>query len=411
MRFILAKLGLGALRNDPAVRAISWQTLISRVGNGLFMTIEVIYFSHILKFDPQDIAFAIGAGGAASLLMSVPSGIIADRFGAKRTMFAAHMLEAVLLFGFIFIDNFPQLILVNILISIAGTTGHNASSVIISNMGETEDRVHIRAAQRAMANMGIGLGTVLAGIALWLDTRIAYQQAIFLDFLLFLGAAIYIYKLPPTPATLRKGDPITLVALKDWRFLAATILNGIVSLHFVVQGVAVPLWILHETKVPTWWVSVLFVINTVLVTLLQIRFSRGATDLVSSVKKFRLGTAYLMACCVIYALAGHVETWIAVTALVIGMVVHTVGELYTAAGSWSIGFELAVEEHMGQYQGVYSLGWGFGGTFGPAYVTFMVLGFGLAGWTIVGAVFLVSGIVMHALVKAHPNVRTSQAAS
>ena len=278
MRFILAKLGLGALRNDPAVRAISWQTLISRVGNGLFMTIEVIYFSHIMKFDPQDIAFAIGAGGAASLLMSVPSGIIADRFGAKRTMFAAHMLEAALLLGFIFIDNIPQLILINILISFAGTTGHNASGVIIANMGETEDRVHIRAAQRAMANMGIGLGTVLAGVALWLDTRIAYQQAIFLDLLLFLGAAIYIYKLPPTPATLRKGDPISLVALKDWRFLAATILNGIVSLHFVVQGVAVPLWILHETKVPTWWVSVLFVINTVLVTLLQIRFSRGAID-------------------------------------------------------------------------------------------------------------------------------------
>jgi MFS family permease len=375
------------------------------------MTIEVIYFSHILKFDPQDIAFAIGAGGAASLLMSVPSGIIADRFGAKRTMFAAHMLEAALLLGFIFIDNIPQLILINILISFAGTTGHNASGVIIANMGETEDRVHIRAAQRAMANMGIGLGTVLAGVALWLDTRIAYQQAIFLDLLLFLGAAIYIYKLPPTPATLRKGDPISLVALKDWRFLAATILNGIVSLHFVVQGVAVPLWILHETKVPTWWVSVLFVINTVLVTLLQIRFSRGATDLVSSVKKFRLGTAYLMACCVVYALAGGVETWVAITALVIGMIVHTIGELYTAAGSWSIGFELAVEEHMGQYQGVYSLGWGFGGTFGPAYVTFFVLGFGLAGWTFIGAVFLLSGIVMHALVKAHPNARTSEAAS
>jgi MFS family permease len=193
--------------------------------------------------------------------------------------------------------------------------------------------------------------------------------------------------------------------------LAATILNGIVSLHFVVQGVAVPLWILHETKVPTWWVSVLFVINTVLVTLLQIRFSRGATDLVSSVKKFRLGTAYLMACCVVYALAGGVETWVAITALVIGMIVHTIGELYTAAGSWSIGFELAVEEHMGQYQGVYSLGWGFGGTFGPAYVTFFVLGFGLAGWTFIGAVFLLSGIVMHALVKAHPNARTSEAAS
>ena len=408
MRFILAKLGLGSLRNEPAVRAISWQTLISRIGNGLFMTIEVIYFSHVVGFTPAQIAIAIGAGGAASLLMSVPSGVFADRIGAKRAMFVGHMAEAFILLGMLFVSDLWMLIAINVLISIAGTTGHNASSVIISNMGSTEERVHIRAAQRAMANMGIGFGTVIAGFALWLDTTLAYQSVIVLDTLMFIWAATYIFRLPPSPATLKKGEPISFIALKDWRFLAATLLNGIVSLHFVVQGVALPLWILHATKVPTWWVSVLFVINTVLVTILQIRFSKGGTDLISSVKKFRIGTAYLLSCCVVYSLAGHIETWMAISVLVIGMVVHTIGELYTAAGSWSIGFELAVEKHMGQYQGVYSLGWGLGGTFGPAYVTTCVLGFGIYGWAFMGAVFLISGIAMHSLVNAHPNARTSE---
>lgn len=408
MRFILAKLGLGSLRNEPAVRAISWQTLISRIGNGLFMTIEVIYFSHVVGFTPAQIAIAIGAGGAASLLMSVPSGVFADRIGAKRAMFVGHMAEAFILLGMLFVTDLWMLIAINVLISIAGTTGHNASSVIISNMGSTEERVHIRAAQRAMANMGIGFGTVIAGFALWLDTTLAYQSVIVLDTLMFIWAATYIFRLPPSPATLKKGEPISFIALKDWRFLAATLLNGIVSLHFVVQGVALPLWILHATKVPTWWVSVLFVINTVLVTILQIRFSKGGTDLISSVKKFRIGTAYLLSCCVVYSLAGHIETWMAISVLVIGMVVHTIGELYTAAGSWSIGFELAVEKHMGQYQGVYSLGWGLGGTFGPAYVTTCVLGFGIYGWAFMGAVFLISGIAMHSLVNAHPNARTSE---
>lgn len=374
------------------------------------MTIEVIYFSHVVGFTPTEIAIAIGAGGAASLLMSVPSGVLADRIGAKRAMFLGHMAEAFILLGMLFVQELWMLILINVLISIAGTTGHNASSVIISNMGSTEERVHIRAAQRAMANMGIGLGTVIAGFALWLDTALAYQSVIVLDTLLFIWSATYIFRLPPSPATLKKGEPISFIALKDWRFLAATLLNGMVSLHFVVQGVALPLWILHATKVPTWWVSVLFVINTVLVTILQIRFSKGGTDLISSVKKFRLGTAYLLACCVIYSLAGHIETWIAISVLVIGMVVHTIGELYTAAGSWSIGFELAVEKHMGQYQGVYSLGWGLGGTFGPAYVTTAVLGFGIYGWAFMGAVFLICGIAMHSLVQAHPNARTSEEA-
>jgi MFS family permease len=405
VRFILSKLGLGVLRNDPAVRAISWQTLISRIGNGLFMTIEVIYFSVIVGLSPLEISLAIGAGGLAALLFSVPSGLIADRFGPRRVVFWSHILEGLLLLPLIFIRDFWALVLINVLISLVATAGHNATSTLISTMGTGEERVSIRAAQRAMANMGIGFGTVFAGIALWLNTELAYEVTIAFDFLLFMLAARFVLRLPNAKPTTKKGDAISFVALKDYRFLGATLLNGIVSLHFVIQGVALPLWILNYTEVPTWWVSVLFVINTVLVTVLQIRMSRGTGTLMMSVKKFRIGTAYLLLSCVVYGLAADLPIWIAASILVTGMVVHTMGELLAAAGSWSIGFDLAEEKHMGQYQGVYSLGWGLGGSFGPLYVTSMILGFGVAGWWIMGGVFLVAGFLMHALIKRHPVVK------
>jgi len=402
MRYILSKLGLGALRNDPAVRAISWQTLVSRIGNGLFMTIEVIYMTQVVHLTPAEVSIALGIGGAIMLVSSVPAGILADRLGAKRVLFAAHVIEGAALLPLIFVQNFWQLVAINVVVAVAGTVGHNSTSTVISTMGTGEDRVIIRAAQRAMANMGIGMGTVLAGIALWLDTKLAYQLTIGLDLLMFLWAATFIFRLPHVKPTIKKGEGISLVAFKDWRFLAATILNGVVSLHFLIQGVALPLWILHATLVPKWWVSVLFVINTVMVTILQIRLSRGTGDIVVSVKKFRLGTAYLLASCLIYSWAGGLSIWVSASVLAIGMIVHSMGELYAAAGSWSIGFELAVEKHMGQYQGVYSLGWGLGGTFGPLYVTAMVLGLGVIGWAIMGGVFLVCGIVMYYLVTRHP---------
>ncbi|MFM2025169.1 MAG: hypothetical protein RLZZ56_1182 [Actinomycetota bacterium] len=402
MRYILSKLGLGALRNDPSVRAISWQTLISRIGNGLFMTIEVIYITQIVGLSPYEVSLALGAGGLVSLFFSVPAGIIADRFGAKRVLFVAHIVEAFALLPLIFVRDFWSLLAVNVVVWMAGTLGHTATSTVISGMGQGEDRVTIRAAQRAMANLGIAFGTIIAGIALWIDTALAYQATIALDFLMFLWAATFISRLPRIAPTITKGEPINLIAFKDWRFLAATILNGVVSLHFLIQGIALPLWILHSTDVPKWWVSVLFVINTVMVTILQIRLSRGTGDLMVSVKKFRLGTAYLLLSCLVYASAANLDIWLSASILAVGMIVHTMGELYAAAGSWSIGFELAVEKHMGQYQGVYSLGWGIGGTFGPLYITAMVVGFGVAGWAIIGLVFLVAGVVMHSLVKRHP---------
>ena len=95
MRFILSKLGLGELRNDPAVRALSLATLLGRIGNGLVSTIEVIYFTHIVGLSPVAVATALGIGGAASLLFTVPAGNLVDRFGAKRVMIYAAILEGI----------------------------------------------------------------------------------------------------------------------------------------------------------------------------------------------------------------------------------------------------------------------------------------------------------------------------
>lgn len=402
MRFILSKLGMGVLRNEPSVRALSWQTLISRVGNGLFMTIEVIYITLIVGLSPLEVSIALGAGGLVSLLLSVPAGIIVDRFGAKKVLLAANILEGIALLPLMFVRDFWSLLFINVFVWSLGTIGHNATSTVTASMGTGEERVSIRAAERAMANMGIAVGTVFAGVALWINTELAYQVTIGLDFLMFMWAATFIPRLPDAQPTARKGEAISFVALKDWRFLIATILNGVVSLHFVVQGVALPLWILHSTETPKWWVSVLFVINTVLVTILQIRFSRGTSSVLESVKKFRLGTAYLLLSCLVYASAANLDLWVSATILALGMVTHTIGELYAAAGSWSIGFELASEKHMGQYQGVYSLGWGLGGTFGPLFVTTMVVGLGAAGWAVMGVIFLLSGLLMTALVRRHP---------
>ena len=217
MRFILLKLGLGLLRNDPAIRAISWQTLTSRIGNGLFMTIEVIYITQIVGLTPFEVSLALGAGGLVSLLFSVPAGMLADRFGAKRVLFAAHVVEGLALLPLIFVRDFWSLLLVNIVVWMAGTLGHTATSTVISTMGTGESRVSIRAAQRAMANLGIAFGTVFAGVALWIDTAFAYQATIFLDFLMFIWAATFIFRLPRIAPTIKKGEPINLIAFKDWR--------------------------------------------------------------------------------------------------------------------------------------------------------------------------------------------------
>ena len=399
MRYILLKLGLGELRNDASVRALSLATLLGRIGNGLVSTVEVIYFTLIVGLSPVGVATALGVGGVASLLATVPAGNLVDRFGAKRVMINAALLEGISILSLIFVQTVFWLSVAVAVISVIGTTFHIANTTVISQIGTGEDRIKIRAAERAMANMGIGLGTVFAGVALAINTAWAYQAMMVLNCAFYLWAAAILNRVPNVEATVSKDEKIGIIALKDKRFLAATFLNGIVSLHFVIQGVALPLWIITYTDAPKWWVSVLFVINTVLVTGLQIRFSTGTGDMKVSIAKFRIGTIWLLGACVVYSLAGGIPVWAACAVLSVGMLVHTVGELQAAAGSWSIGFDLAEEKHMGQYQAVYSLGWGLGGTFGPLYVTAMAIGLGMTGWWVMGGIFAAAGLSMFWLVE------------
>ena len=403
MRFILAKLGLGDSRNDKAVRTLSLATLISTFGNGLFVTVEVIYFTQIVGLSAILVALALGVAGAVSLLFTVPAGQLADRYGARVIGVVAFVGEGLALLGLVFVHSFWPFLILNAIIAIFGTAGHTAQSTLIARMGEGEERVKIRAAQRAISNVGLGIGTIFAGFALAINDPIGYQLMLVLDFLTFIAAAIAILKLPKLSGTIEKGEPFSFIALKDKRYLTATFLNGIMSLHFVLQNVAIPLWIVQETNAPRWWVSVLFIVNTVLVASFQVRASSGTGDLLTSAKKFRSSGFYIALACVVYGFAGGIPLLAASVVLVLAMIIHSIGELLSAAGSWSIGFDLAEEKHQGQYQGVYSLGRGLGGTFGPLYVTSMAIGLGMLGWWVMGLVFALTGIAMYYLVRQRVN--------
>jgi hypothetical protein len=222
-----------------------------------------------------------------------------------------------------------------------------------------------------------------------------------IDAVTFFFAAYIFHKLPFVAPTVDRSEPISFVALKDRKFLGATALNSVMSLHFVLQNVAIPLWIIRETNAPRWWISVVMVVNTVAVILFQMRASKGSGDLNTGAKLYmRAGFAIALSC-ILYAFSAGIPTIAACALLILAMMVHVFGELIGSAGSWSIGFGLAQQEHQGQYQGVYSLSWGLGGTLGPAFVTAMAIGLGKSGWMILAALFTTTGVLMHKLVTGN----------
>lgn len=394
----LQRLKAAAIPTDHARRVMSLSTLINTFGNGLFMTVEVIYFTLIVGLSPAKVALALSIAGGVALSVSVPAGHISDRFGPRNIASLAMVLEGLLMFALLSVHTYIPFLIVNIGMAVLGNISQTMRMATIAKLGEGEERVAIRAYQRAVTNFGISLGTVFAGIALAINTPLAYQLLLAGDALTFILAGYVFLKMPYFEPTVERGEPITFQALRDMRFVGATALNAINSLHFVLQSVAIPLWVVRETTAPRWWVSVIMMVNTVAVMLFQVAASKGSGPVFAGAKLYRRASLAISVACILYSMSHGVGTITASAILILASAVHVYGELIGSAGSWSIGFGLADEKHQGQYQGVWSLSWGLGGTLGPAFVTLMAITLGQEGWFIMAAIFLINGILMHKLV-------------
>ncbi len=375
------------------------------------MTVDVIYFTTIVGLSPAQVALAISIAGGLAMTLSVPSGHIADRFGPRNISAIALALEGVALTGLIFVHSYTPFLLIHIVMGALGVVAQTTRMATIAKLGGEESRVQIRAYQRAVTNFGISLGTVFAGIGLALNNDTFYKGLLLGNAITFVLAGALYMKLPFVAPTVERGEPFSFAAMKDPIFLGATLSNAFMSIHFVLQSVAIPLWVVRETNAPRWWVSVLMMINTIAVMLFQVAASKGSATLMGGAKHYRLASYFISVACVLYAYAQGVNAVIACLMLTLGMASHIVGELIGSAGSWSIGFGLADENHQGQYQGVWGLSWGLSGTLGPALVTALVIGVGISGWWILAAIFALNGTIMHKLVtKSWTRTPESQSA-
>ena len=389
------------LPSDRTTRIMSLSSLVNTFGNGLFMTVEVVYFTQVVGFSAAKLALALSIAGGVSMLFSIPAGHLADRIGPRDTAAIAYVVEGVATFVLLFTTSYSAFLVLNIVVGITGTIGQTLRMATIAKVGNPEDKIKTRAFLRSVTNLGIGLGTLCAGFALAINTPLAYKTMLAIDAVTFFFAAYIFHRLPFVAPTVDRTEPISFIALKDRKFLGATALNSFMSLHFVLQNVAIPLWVIRETNAPRWWISVIMVVNTGAVILFQMRASKGSGDLNTGARLYmRAGFAIALSC-ILYATSAHIPALAACTLLILAMLVHVFGELIGSAGSWSIGFGLAQQEHQGQYQGVYSLSWGLGGTLGPAFVTAMAIGLGKPGWIIMAAMFAMTGILMHKLVTGN----------
>lgn len=386
------------------IRTLAKMTLINTLGNGLYITIEAIFFTRSVNLTNHQVALGLGTAAGIALLVNIPSGHLADKWKPRELQAIFLVLQGVAMASFALVHSFAGFVTVAIMSALFRNAGGAAGMALISRLGVGEERVRIRAYQRSISNLGLSLGMGIAAVALAVDTREAYVAMVVGNAITFVGAAFFVLQLPKISPTKTVGIAKTtrrLVALRDRHFLIATALNGCMSIQFAIQSVGVPLWIVQYTHAPRWWVGVVMIINTTSVILLQVRFTRGTQDLTFAARAFRRSGLLIGAACLLYALTQGLNGTVASVVLLVATVIDVLGELLSSSASWAIGFGMAAEELQGQYQGVYSMSIGVANIFGPLLVTSTALAIGGTGWILLAGMFVLTGAAYPPLVRSY----------
>ena len=395
------------LPTDHVERALTLATITASLSTGLFYSVSALYFTRVIGLPATTVGlgltFAVAAGGTVSFA----GGYAADRVGADRLQLWANAVQGLALLAYVFAGDAVAFTLVACVAVGSRSLQGTAKATLQARWFTGGERVEIRARLRVITNVFIGLGTVLAGAALLVDTAAAYRTTMVVVGLFAALATVPLAGLRDRVDGFAARMDAHLAVdhvpgpspLRDRTYLTAVALNSVIAMQFSMQSVGVPLWIVTRTDAPEVVISVLLVLNTVFVALFQVRAARGTHDVRIAGRTVRRGSLLLAVACLLYGAAGSTGVVVAVVVLVLAELLGSWAEVWCEAGSWGLAFELADPRSAGRYQGLFSTGYSLAGMVAPALVTATAVDHGIPGWAFLAVVFALAGTAVGVLAR------------
>lgn len=379
----------------PAVRSLIVATVVNTLGNGVYAAVGALYLTRAAGLSVSQVGVGLTIAALIGLAVSTPLGVVADRLGPNRTYVGFLLLQAVTMTALTQVRSFGLYVVVAGVTAIADAGQRGAKGAVIAGVSPADQRVRTRAIIRVATNVGMGAGMGLAAIVLAVDRREVYVIALLANAATYVvTAGLVRFGMPPVAPVPRTVGPSALTAVRDRRFLVFVALDGVLTMHAALAQIGIPLWVATATDAPRWLISVLLVLNSVAVILLQVRVARGTEELSGAARAGRRAGLLLALACLVLAVTDATSGTVTIVLLIAAALAHVLGEMLQSAGGWGVSFELAPEGAQGQYQGAYAMGRQFGDLVAPLILTTVAVSWGWPGWLLVGAVFLAAGLLI-----------------
>ncbi|MCX2180608.1 MFS transporter [Streptomyces sp. SKN60] len=381
----------GGAESGPQ-RALIISSFVSRIGNGLFNTAAILYFTFVVHLPAAQVGAGLTIAGLCGLAAGVPAGNLADRYGPRVVSLIAQAVLALTMASFVLIDSWLAFTLVATLDRLAATAAGAAGGALVARVGG-ERPAAFRARLRTYVNLGVVVGTLGAGVALQIDTRAAYTALILANAASFALAGLIVligvpnYRPLPKPEDHRQWS-----VLADRPYLSFVALYSAMGLQYQTVSLLLPIWLAAHTDAPRWTVAAVYAVNSGVCVLLQSRLGSKVETPHQGGRALRRAGLLFLVSCPLMALTADVPMWVAPALAVLAVCLHSIGEVWESSGGYALGFGLAPDHAQGQYQGLLGIGFNAGQALAPLILTGAVLALGHTGWLLLALFFAALGL-------------------
>jgi MFS family permease len=398
-----------AVPEDRNVRLLAAATLVNTVGMGMFLSAGLVFLVRSVGLSPTEAGLGLTLGALTGFGAGPLLGDLADRLGGREVMCACMLVEAAASAGLLLVHDTLSLATVAAVAAVGRSGTASARGAVIGVLAKAHNGARLRTYLRAITNVGLAVGTIGSTVILAIDTRPAYTAMVLTDVSTFLVAAFVLTRLPhlaPTRAPVsdsvegqeaRERKVGRWLALHDRRYLLLALTTSVASLQYYVLVQALPIWVTEHTEAPRWVAGALFLIAAVVVAAIQVPATRRITDPRSAARLLALSGPLFWAAWICMAWASGPSPKVAVALLLVGVLVHSLAEVWQAAGTFELSFALADESSQGQYQGVFNVAHGLVESLAPLVVISLCVTGGKTGWMVLAVIVTSAGFASAAV--------------
>jgi predicted MFS family arabinose efflux permease len=344
--------GLGALPREIWVLFVT--TLVNRAGT-MALPFLVLYLTRNRGFSAGEAGLALGVYGVGAMITAPISGALSDRIGSLFVMKGSLVFSAAFLFLFPFVPSYRGILLLTFLWAVANEAFRPAGLSATAEYVTPENRKTAMAVIRVAINLGMSVGPAVAGIL----ATYSYSSLFFVDGGTSLLAACVLFLFQGRKKeTSRKTEGRIFTWIGDPRLLYLLALFIPLELIFFQHEGSLPLFLVNELKMPEKFYGFLFPINTILIILLEVPLNLSMAHWPHR-KTLILG-ALLIGTGFGALMLAHNFIGVALT-----VVIWTFGEMIFFPTSAALVADMAPEEKLGAYMGLYVLSFSFAFALGP----------------------------------------------